>query len=263
VKCSALLIDDRNRIASSGYNGETKNLRNNDDPLTVVHSEQNTLIWSKNDLKREKDLNYICNRMPCTKCASLHVILNVDVQGVYFLQPLIYPETVRLISKSSASLFFVQEIAYIQGRMIVDEQKLYEKVIGKELDEKQRELVAKLVDLDKRLAVSEKSRELSQQRVQLISELRSESEFSREHKNTIPTEHAVDPVFFINVSSSDKAAAVKRLMEEKGSIKKHEYDEIMKLKYLTLKDYNEKIDGAFSFTTKRIEENIYEIRWNS
>ena len=117
-KCSALLIDERGRILSFGYNGETSELANQSDKETVVHSEQNTIVWCAHDLKKEKNLIYMCNRMPCGKCASL--ILNYDVAGIVFLQPLFYTKTVDMCYDKQVPLFFLKDDEYLRGLYVHD-----------------------------------------------------------------------------------------------------------------------------------------------
>merc|ERR1712137_1197966 len=87
-KCGALLMDKENRIISYGYNGETSELKNHGDEETVVHSEQNTILWSTRDLKR----------------ASL--ILNYKIVGIVFMEPVIYQKTVVMCAYKDIPMFW-------------------------------------------------------------------------------------------------------------------------------------------------------------
>jgi deoxycytidylate deaminase len=105
IKCGATLIDKYFRIISYGYNGETSGFSNLKDDETVVHSEQNTLLWTSRDLKSIDILYYICNRMPCNKCTSL--ILNYNIKGLIFFIPLIYDKTFQMLTIKEIPFAFV------------------------------------------------------------------------------------------------------------------------------------------------------------
>ena len=85
-KVGTVITDKYNRVISTGYNGSPKGTLNKceDDNdvtyLTTIHSEQNAILFAKQDL--EGCILY-CTLSPCLKCAAFMV--QAGISKVYYL----------------------------------------------------------------------------------------------------------------------------------------------------------------------------------
>jgi len=88
-KVGSLIVDQDNRIVSQGYNGfpagcdETKlTYERPQKYLSIIHSEMNSLIYARRDLK---GCIMICTDAPCENC--LKHTLQAGIREVYYGKP--------------------------------------------------------------------------------------------------------------------------------------------------------------------------------
>ena len=91
TKVGAIIVDNRNRIVSVGYNGFAHGVDDSDEryedrdlkyPL-IIHSEMNAILFAQRDLT---DCSlYVYPIPPCTRCASM--IIQSGIKNVYSIEP--------------------------------------------------------------------------------------------------------------------------------------------------------------------------------
>lgn len=78
AKVGAVIVDERNRIVSSGFNGLPSGIgysvqitQNREDRLAcTLHAEENALAFAWRDVK---GMTLLCTRHPCARCAAMIV----------------------------------------------------------------------------------------------------------------------------------------------------------------------------------------------
>lgn len=83
TKVGAIIVDDRNRIVSSGYNGPPAGVNlpflvtsdRKKKLICTIHAEENALAFAWRDVK---GMTLFCTRRPCGKCAAMMVQRGID-----------------------------------------------------------------------------------------------------------------------------------------------------------------------------------------
>ena len=87
-KIGAVIVDNDNRIVSTGFNGFARNILDNIERLEnkeikrtlMLHAEENAILYAKQDLK---DCSiYIAGLPPCVHCSSM--IIQSGIKTVYY-----------------------------------------------------------------------------------------------------------------------------------------------------------------------------------
>lgn len=90
TKIGAVIIDEENRIVSTGYNGTPKGTiglpttRNKNKYPFMVHAEENAILFSRRNLKNCKI--YVLGMLPCDSCARS--ICQVGINEVIVVNPI-------------------------------------------------------------------------------------------------------------------------------------------------------------------------------
>ena len=87
-KIGAVIVDNDNRIVSTGFNGFAKGVPDKDELLNdketkrklMLHAEENAILYAKQDLKNCRI--YIAGLPPCIHCALM--IIQSGISKVYF-----------------------------------------------------------------------------------------------------------------------------------------------------------------------------------
>ncbi len=96
TKVGAVIVDDDNRVVSTGYNGFAKRVSDEggryDDRSVkykiILHAEENAIMFAHRNL--EGCSLYVTNLYPCAHCASL--IIQSGIRKVYIQRSLDIPE---------------------------------------------------------------------------------------------------------------------------------------------------------------------------
>lgn len=96
TKVGAVIVDDDNRVVSTGYNGFAKRVSDDggryDDRTVkykiILHAEENAIMFARRNL--EGCSLYVTNLYPCAHCASL--IIQSGIRKVYIQKSLDIPE---------------------------------------------------------------------------------------------------------------------------------------------------------------------------
>lgn len=87
TKVGCVIVDQNNRIISTGYNGAPKNFRKSQEIWTseekhkfVLHAELNAILYARTDLT---DCTLYCTHECCLQCAKL--ICNSGIKKVIYL----------------------------------------------------------------------------------------------------------------------------------------------------------------------------------
>lgn len=96
TKVGAVIVDDDNRIVSTGYNGFAKRVSDESDRYDdravkykiILHAEENAIMFANRSL--EGCSLYVTNLYPCAHCASL--IIQSGIRKVYIQKSLLIPD---------------------------------------------------------------------------------------------------------------------------------------------------------------------------
>lgn len=85
LKVGAVIVDENKRLVSTGYNGTPVGAcndceENNKTKTTVIHAEENAILFAKQDLQ---GCILYCTTSPCLHCAAK--IIQSGISKVYFL----------------------------------------------------------------------------------------------------------------------------------------------------------------------------------
>lgn len=86
-KIGAVIVDSKNRIVSTGYNGFAVGVKDSEERLNnrelkykmVLHAEENAIMFARQSL--EGCSLYVTNMPPCSHCAAL--IIQSGIKDVY------------------------------------------------------------------------------------------------------------------------------------------------------------------------------------
>lgn len=116
TKVGAVIVDENNRIVSTGYNGfpkcvkDLKSRYDNKDLKykIILHAEENAILYAKRDLSNCK--LYVSALPPCAHCAS--IIINSGIKTVIYKKQEI-PEKWKESFKISKMMFKEAQVKLI------------------------------------------------------------------------------------------------------------------------------------------------------
>lgn len=90
AKVGAVIVDDKKRIVSVGFNGFPSGVNDDEEVLAnreiklmrTIHAEENAILFAQRDLT---GCSLYVNYPPCANCAAK--IIQVGITDVYFLKP--------------------------------------------------------------------------------------------------------------------------------------------------------------------------------
>ena len=112
TKIGAVIVDKKNRIISTGYNGTP---RGTDLPKTrpekypfMVHAEENAMLFSQGDLTGCRI--YVLGMTPCNVCARM--MLQMGIEEVIVVNPIVRTEGMNWDFKSTYEMFKQANIGF-------------------------------------------------------------------------------------------------------------------------------------------------------
>lgn len=87
-KVGAVIVDEKNRVASQGFNGPPRGVEDSGSVARdvrlrrTIHAEMNAILFARKDLS---GASLFCTHMPCSNCAA--VIIQTGISRVVVLPP--------------------------------------------------------------------------------------------------------------------------------------------------------------------------------